>query len=80
MNSIQADILAANKVNVARGEWGVGGLEQRCSRQPDSGSHPPPTALYPGDLSSGITGFYFGPRDQEARLPQFQQENTQGKE
>ncbi|XP_017524841.2 armadillo-like helical domain containing protein 1 isoform X4 [Manis javanica] len=55
MNSIQADILAANKVNVAR-------------------------ALYPGDLSSGITGFYFGPRDQEARLPQFQQENTQGKE
>ncbi|XP_036749046.2 armadillo-like helical domain containing protein 1 isoform X6 [Manis pentadactyla] len=55
MNSIQADILAANKVNVAR-------------------------ALYPGDLSSGITGVYLGPRDQEARLPQFQQENMEGKE
>ncbi|XP_057356117.1 armadillo-like helical domain containing protein 1 isoform X4 [Manis pentadactyla] len=62
MNSIQADILAANKVNVARGP------------------HPPPTALYPGDLSSGITGVYLGPRDQEARLPQFQQENMEGKE
>lgn len=41
IDSIQADILAANKVNVTRGEWGGRGPgAERCSGRSGSGAPP----------------------------------------
>lgn len=40
IDSIQADILKANKVNVARGEWGARGPGPEVQQHPVSGSSP----------------------------------------
>lgn len=81
MDSIQADILAANKVNVTKGEWGARGARAGGPRLPDSGSAPP-AALYLSGLSPSNVSFCSGQRNQDAAasVPHFQKEDVEGKE
>lgn len=79
IDSVQVDILATNKVNVTRGEWGV--------RGPGAGVQPAPilrlASLFPALYRSGLfysnRSFYFGSHDQDVDLPHFQGD-MEGKE
>lgn len=56
IDSIQADILTANEVNVAKGEQEPGDLECRHTRHPGSCSPLLPAALvHYGDSSSNLS-------------------------
>lgn len=82
IDSIQADILAANKVNVSKGEWGVRGPGAEVRGHPDSGSPPLPPALYVSGISYSSMSFYRGPRDEDqlAYATHFQKEDSEAKE
>lgn len=45
IDSIQADILAANKVNVSKGEWGVRGPGAEVQRAPRLRLASPPSSI-----------------------------------
>lgn len=80
IDSIQADILAANQVNITNGEWGV--------RGPGAEVEPAPrlklTSLSPAfnlSDSNSNTSFHPGPRDQEQlAYPAHSQEDVEQKE
>lgn len=82
IDGIQADILAANKVDVSKGEWGVRGPGAEVQRHPDSGSPPLPPALYLGGVPHSNTTFYLDAQDQDqlAYITYFQKEDVEGEE
>lgn len=81
IDSIQADILAANQVNVTNGEWGVRGPGAEVEPEPRLRVTSLSPALKLSDSSNSNMSFHLGPRDQEQlAYPAHSQEDVEGKE